>query len=376
MKNAALKIALTCVVAAALSSGCGKTVDISAPDSTSTSASPGGPQSLDCGADRMVSWRFVQPQPNLNTAVDLLFVVDTSTSLSAERSRIASTVPAFINALAPGTDLRVGVMAAHGGASAYSGRLYSAAGSPKVLKLGELSAAQIQSHLSSTLALRLADSDQADGEALLYSLSRGLEADRAAEMRALGFLRDHAALSVVLISDENDICYRPELNGFTAFPDYVRSGGDIEVTAYNRYCSGITPATTLSKLKAFKQGEPVLSAAIAHVDRARVRRVSEDSIGHGLLHLVRGGLDGVEMDISDTSYSSGIAKLGTVVRSSLTLKTVFSLNSADGIRRESVRARVDGRLVEAAFDPSAATVQIRGSDAGQAGSVVDIEACR
>lgn len=362
----------------ALLSGCGKEVSLGSSSTGSSESSDGGPSlsPVSCAPEKTVRWRFVQPQPRVNRSVDLLFVVDTSDSLAAERSRIAATIPAFVQALPASTDYRIGVMLAHGGASPYSGRLYAGAGSPKVLNSRSSSLADIQAKLQATLARRVADVDEADGEMMMYSASRSLDADRLAEAQSLGMFRPNAALSIIFVSDENDICWRPELHGFTSFPDYVPSYQNSEVVAYDRYCAGVEAAGVLSSFRALKGGQPLFFGAITHVNPTSVPRSSEKAIGHGLLELVRASIDGELIDIGESSYSQGLARLGSAISTSLELDTIFKLASAAGIKADTVRAYVDSRLVPAYYRDSASSVQIAAGDAGKAGSIVEITACR
>lgn len=216
---------------------CGKSVELGEVGSFTFTDPP-----LACGAEQTVRWNFEQPQPVYNRSVDLLFVVDSSASLNEERKRLATDLPAFVQALAPEMDYRIAVMLAHGPSSPHSGRLYSPAGVPKVLSSKSLSASQIQSYLSRTLGQSVADVDQANGEMMMDSLMRSLESGRYAELQAQGFYREGAALSIVFVTDENDICYPPELLGYTGFPHYVRSYRNSERVAYDAYCTARTTA--------------------------------------------------------------------------------------------------------------------------------------
>lgn len=362
--------------------GCGKEVEIEGSGSGLTSATPGTPlPSASCEIPK--HWRFTQPDTVENRAVDLLFVVDTSSSLREERARLAATVPAFLEALDARTDYRIGVMLGHGGASAYSGRLYAPAGTPKVLSAAAMSPDAIRAALATTLAQEVADADEANGEMLLYSFNRALQSDRYAEARALGFFRPDAALSVVFISDENDVCFQPQLNGFTAFPDYVPSTRGFETTAFNRYCVDragtplITADRVLSAARARKGENPLSFGAIAHVDPGRVPNAagSEDAIGHGFLELVRGTPAGLMLELADVAYTAGLARLGTIVRTSLNLKSVFALDNTSGVRPESVRVLVDRALVAARYDKATGTVELAPEQAGHAGSTIEVSGC-
>ncbi len=369
-------------IALVLASGCGKDVGIGSV--SNSPANPlGPPNSLSCSESDRVHWQFVQPGPSeVLKSVDLLLVVDTSSSLKTERSRIASQIPAFVSALPADADYRIGVMLAHGGASPYSGRLFSASGVPVVLDSKKQSLDSIRSGLTTTLSKPAADEDEADGEMMLYSLMQGLTGSRLKSSTAQGFFRSDAVWSFVFISDENDICYPPELFGFTTFPDYVPSYRNSERVAYERYCapSGFTGpaavedlASRISELRPDRAGFAL--GAIAHVDPAKMVHESEDSIGHGLIELVQSQRDGVLMDLADSDYSAGLSQLGRVVEKQLHLETVFGLTGPT-FRADTLSVSVDGKIVPFQFQKDRPAVQIGTSEAGGSGSVIQVDACR
>ncbi len=215
----------------------------------------------------------------------------------------------------------------------------------------------------------------------MYSLLRSLQSSRATEIKSQGFYREDAALSVVFISDENDVCYDPQAHGYRTFPDYVASYAGEEKTAFQRYCTNmagigaITPESTLAALRNFKSNQKLSLGAVIHKDPARIVKESEDAIGHGLLELTQLDLDGVAMDIEDSSYSSGLAKLGSVVSTQLTLQTIFPVPHEREIDASTVYATVDRGLVNSQYDPAKELVQIQAKDAGRSGSEVEIAAC-
>jgi hypothetical protein len=330
----------------------------------------------------MLQWDFVQPSETANRSVDLLFVVDTSDSLKEERSRIASTIPSFVNQLSSETDYRIGVMLAHGGDSYYSGRLYSPPGIPQVLNSRTLSTTQIQSYLGSTLSKPVSDVDEANGEMMTYSLLKSLGSDRISTIQNQGFFRQNAALSVVFVSDENDICYVPNQHGYSAFPDFVPSFENTEAAAYKNYCVGkdneelVTPDLVYSQLKAVKGSLPLSLGGITHMDPTQVPTGGEDSIGHGVIELVKSSLNGILMELTQTDYSDGLSKLGSTVTQQLHLLTQFGLTGKPSFFEDTVSVQVDGKSVESEYDSNTHLVSLRASDAGQSGSHVRVTACR
>lgn len=260
--------------------GCGKSVQVD--QNSQVGVNPPGGNTLRpvvaCDASKRVSWRFQQPQPTAKSEVDLLIVADTSASLADKRARVANEISSFVLALPASTDFRVGVIPAHGQSSRYSGKLFAASGSQTVMDSSRQTLDQIKSQLVNTLTHVPADPDDANGEAMMFSLQRSLSPSSLSTIRSQGFYRDNAALTVVFISDENDICYPPQYHGYTTFPDYVPAPTDIELRAYRSNCLNadgsekITPASTLAALAALKPDGNFSLGGIIHVDASRVPR--------------------------------------------------------------------------------------------------------
>jgi hypothetical protein len=393
----AKRMALALAIAAGLLGvSCGKSVNVSASDPikqiNSGDDDGGGPGDghgapLSCAPEQLREWIFKQPEGGSERVVDILFVVDTSPSMDDEACKIAATIPAFISRLAPGTDYRIAVMLAHGNSSPFSGRLYRGfrGNAPTVLRSSQMSVPQIQAALKQRLldANQQIDHDEANGEAGMYSLVHGTSRDYLKKSQALGFFRPGAALSVVFLEDENDLCYRPELNGYSKFPDYVPSRGGLEEQAYDWYCKrpgqgpGSYPSYLYSRLVKLKGGRPVSLGGIVHVNPAKVPKGDkiEDAIGHGIIELTHKSSNGVLIDIADDSYESGLAELGNVVQTTLELATRFNLSGTEELDAGSVRVSVDSRAVASQFDADARAVEIALADAGHGGSTVEVAAC-
>jgi len=365
------KVALTLVTATALAA-CGKSVGIgNISEVNRIGAAP--PSAAQCDPAHLRSWLFSQPVGVETRVQDLLFVVDTSLSMAPKRERIADAIPAFLSHLPPGTDLRVGVMLGHGGASNYSGRLYQADKEPKVLSSKTLSISALQEGLRKKLSSVKADRDEANGEALLYSLMKSFDTKQLRDIKGQDFYRSNAGLSVAFISDENDICV----------PDDGPSSGGIEKIAYDKYCPALgndpmeIPQNIYSQLKSFKNGLPLALAGIVHVDPAQVPKGPsfEDSLGHGYLELLGLTPGGVAIDINQADYSQGLSTLAGTASTQLTLLTDFQLDGAESLQASSVSVTVDGKRVPATFDLDTRKVQIEEAQAGHAQSAIVVSAC-
>jgi hypothetical protein len=386
---------LILVTSFVLAIGCGKKVELDdlpnskgGSDETTSkddSTDPNHPSASSCGVDQMLHWSFLQPNETVNRSIDLLLVVDSSDSLMNERIRISSTLPSFINQLSLDVDYRIGVMLAHGGSSYYSGKLYSPSGVPKVLNSKTMSVVQVQNYLEKTLRRPLADVDEANGEMMMFSLLKSLESTQVSAIQSQGFYRSNAALAVVFVSDENDICYPPDMYGYKNFPDFVPSYGNTETTAYKKYCINknnellITPEKTYTKLKELKGTQPLAVGAVTHIDPSQVppaQNGSEDSIGHGILELVKNSINGILMELAMTDYSDGMRKIGDMVTHQLHLLTQFELGGSVPFNEKTIAVQIDGKQVKWEYGSTTRLVTIKASDAGKSGSLVYVTACK
>jgi len=349
-----LKLSLLACGLTSLAS-CGKTIaplDRSAQEAAPLPAAPA------CAAAQVRQWHYVQPDATVSHAVDLLFVVDTSASLNERRRSLSMAIPEFLSRLPAQTDTRIGVMLAHGPASQWSARLFAPAGTPAVIDVSAVGTTEAARLLELNLGHPVADVDEADGEMMMLSLTRSLETTRFAEIQAQGFYRPNAALSVVFVTDENDICYDPRQHGFTTFPDFKPSGDGSEDVAFARYCTGVSPAATLAALHSVPANVPV---------------ASEEAIGHGILELLATDPDGITLDLAD-DFQVGLTRLASVVSTQLDLLTSFGLPDPHPLVPGSISVKVDGHAVAGAITRGH-RVQIPVQDAGAARSLVDITAC-
>jgi hypothetical protein len=368
-----VKVALSglLIFSASILSSCGKQVESFG--KLKLVESPKGPRCSDNSG--RLTWQFRQPVPNYNKAVDLLFVTDTSLSLVPERGRLIRSIPHFLKGLPADADPRIAVMLGHGGKSKWSGRLFSRGSSPKVINPKAMSERDTEEALEHALACPPLELASTNGEALLLSLKKSLSDKRFSEIRGQGFFRDGAALSVVFVSDENDVCYDPREHGFTGFPDFKSSLFGLEDYAKRKYCGSLTPESLMSDLQATFPGRKISMGAIVHSDPAYVSHWGEDSIGHGFLELISKLPDSIPMDIRSGDFDQGLSRLASVSTIQLALMTSFSIKSDATLDPNSILVWVDGVAVPATFDADTQTVRIDGKDAGIALSQVDISAC-
>lgn len=169
----------------------------------------------------------------ITNKLDVLFMVDTSASLYAEYQSIASNIASFVNALPRETDFRFAMMIGHGPEAQVDGQNWygkfwaygqsdqTVINAGRLLEEdGGLSVEGVASWLwqkfkgGPTRDRIPHDRTSAQGEALLSNLNEFLRNPEKFNQNAqnqvaesLVFPRRDAALAVIIISDENDVCY-------------------------------------------------------------------------------------------------------------------------------------------------------------------------
>ncbi|MEW6057374.1 MAG: fibronectin type III domain-containing protein [Bdellovibrionota bacterium] len=331
----------------------------SGPEQIDVDAPPVGPQCF--------NERFVQPEGEITRKLDLLFVTDTSGSLDIERAAIADGIDGFVQALPTNVDYQVAVMLGHGSRSNHSGKLWKHGNNPYVLKSSEMSLSTIRGHLRNNLT-RVSDDVHSDGgEEMLYSFKRGIvEHGSLTSSRAHGFFRQDAALAVVFITDENDICaVYPQ--GVTP----VRDPEGNEVTAKARDCGTVTKEGVLAAVRNLQGDRPYLIGAIAYNNLNNIPRSGENEYAYGILDLVELS-HGISVDMATGHYVQGLAQIGSLATIRLQLLSDFTLARPE-IDVSTLTVQVDG--TDSPFDYDAERNEVHLFEPGRALSVVDINYC-
>lgn len=166
------------------------------------------------------------------TKLDVIFVVDASASLrgginkgtGGELGQLARDVVFYADKLDPAIDLNIGMILGHGPASTrYHGQLFRAdSNDPAVIKMSDLkkncrgSSEELkrcaQNKIGKLLERKILgmpiDTSDAQGEALNLSLYNSIMNPRnKAAIVNEGLFRPDAKLQVIMISDEQDVCY-------------------------------------------------------------------------------------------------------------------------------------------------------------------------
>ena len=311
-----------------------------------------------------------QPKEQITKKVDILLVADTSGSLHQERASVAKGIDDFIEGLGPDVDFQVGVMLAHG-ESQYAGALFQAFYEPAVLDSKKLSRDQIRNHLNLKLTNVKPERVTDGGEAGLYSLHKALTSPlHKAQIQSQGFLRWDAALAVVFISDENDICAKYP-SGITPVPD----GDSLEAPAFQKFCKNkVNQFVVYEQLKRAVGEQPLVISSIIYTDPNQVPRGTENEVGYGFLEITKLN-NGKLIDIGNDDIGLGLKSLGELTQSRLKLITEFQLPSSNPILEPTIRVTVDDIPVRFQFVASTRSVLIDKVDAGRADSRIQINYC-
>ena len=302
---------------------------------------------------------FLQPEENCPLKLDLLFVVDSSNSylLHEARHAIGEGIDGFLHQLEPHTDFRVAVMLGHGSKSAHTGRLWRAGTHPRVLRSDSMSNSTIREHLIANLEAPDQDPFSDGGQEGLYSFSRALDKDHLRQNREHGFFREDAALVVVFVSNENDICaqYPP---GVTPVPN----PNGVEAMAKARDCGRITPASVLARVKRLQGPRPFLVSGIVYNNLATYPHEGENEYGYGYLDLIALA-NGTSIDMADAAIERGLGTLGGVAATKIRLMTDFPLVRHHA-NASTIRVLVDDLPAEFTYD--AEVNQVHVAQPGQA----------
>lgn len=324
---------------------------------------------------------FEQRMAPITHKLDILFVVDTSNSLDDERAAIANNMHRFTSEVAriservgydKQIDFQMGVLLAHGPRSslvtAFNERVHgnlfvhpSESNSSQKVLTSSQGIADIQKTLLDRFngagnIKSVRDTSMAQGEAGLLSLQTFVEAKLSEKSNE--FPRSDAALMIVFIADENDICYDYKFHN----EEFARQGitrvdtpqvhstnkTDLdgilrdkpEADAFVQDCgsgSKADPAVIARRLKQLKNHSdevhdnlPIVATGVLYrtkgeQQQAQAKKESfwgDNEMGHGYLNLIN-EMNGVATSLLTDDFGVQLANLGKT--------TLFRLNYVDQI---------------------------------------------
>ncbi len=311
--------------------------------------------------------------------VDILFMMDRSGSMQDDWERVANNVQNLVKELPSDSDIRYAVIL--GDVGAWKGKIYSPDKIPKVLNNQTQTVQEISNNLHKIFVEGMKISDAGTGEANFKSLYSAVTTNAVANQK-LGFFRPDAALSIIFMSDEQEIGFPFPSNAELAAQGLpVRCDATVEnsikLEHYDK--QGINLDVTFNAVKALKGDMPLKTHAFINLTKEDLyKRNSKndkclfDSLGYGYFEIVN-KTKGVLFSIQENK-ADGLSRCGKVIRDSLSLQHEFALSKpAAKVDPATIIAAVDAANVSHEYRLASNSVYLE--NAGQAGSRVEIRHC-
>jgi len=329
---------------------------------------------LSCTVDK-----FAQATEDQNKVkkLDLLFVMDHSGSMADDWARVASNVQNLVKELPADVDINYAVLLAN--ASAQKGKLFSAKNVPVVLNNKTMKVADIANNLQKTFSAGMnTPDDNGSGEASFLSLYHAVSTN-VKDNQKLGFFRADAALSVLFMSDEQEIGFPFPSPQAPGLPNRCDAAYEDNVRKLQYTNKGINLDVTFNALKALKGDMPLMTHAFVNITKEDLftRNSSKasclyDSLGYGYFEMVektKGVLFSIQAD-----KAAGMKRCGEVIRERLALQHDFKLSkAADKVDPATIVAAVDAVKVAHEYKVNENSVYL--VNAGAAGSKIEIQHC-
>lgn len=298
-------------------------------------------------------------------ALDILFVVDTSDSLDVILLQIAQQVGKFIENLPPQNDYNIAVMLAHSPDSPWGSKLFVMDSKDvAVLKSRDMkSINQVRDQLVRKISAVKLFRDKTDGQGELGMLGLQDSLTEAKNLKAIkdaGFFRDDAGLTVIFISDEQDVCFDYSLHP-NIKPKYTPNIGRnnevkrdwFEYESFNKYCKYsdgapiVTSDTLIAALSRVKQDKPVILTGIIFLSEQAIHNKNfqdlyrlEHEVGYGYKEVIEKAR-GQAVELGDHNFGVQMAKLGLFSNIRLSFVNKFEITQSPGrVKKSSIEVRL------------------------------------
>ena len=307
--------------------------------------------------------------------LDIIFVLDTSASMRDEHQSVAREITKFISELSADVSYRIGIILAHGPrtkANVKVGSLYSEDQKNLVISSAEIgktvSKDQVAAKVSEILTARLAklpiDRSEAQGEAGMLNLYTAFsDSVKRNELKRAGLLGDKAALLVVTVADENDICFDYEetsrrlgkevIGTYATKLDRVREQNAFQAQDTCRSVANGQRLTAEDVVQAVHQARgslPVIFTGIHYLEDQVPERTDEFSkdneAGRGYLDVIEIG-KGIAVDLASENFASALTKIGNFSNFHMKYENTFFIPGKVDVKR---------------FDSNSVSVRIRSGD--------------
>jgi alpha-tubulin suppressor-like RCC1 family protein len=281
--------------------------------------------------------------------LDIIVVPDTSGSINNERSNIAKGFTSFINSLPAEIDFRIGVVLAHGPGSSHSGALFKKGSEDLVLDSQLIDTATIISGLDSKMKYPATQGSTDGGEMGVYSLTKAIT-DNLETIKGQGLFREDAALAIVFVADEQDICAEFPV-GVIPVPDPQGK----EISAYANHCVDENdeliyyPEQLLTDLENMQGDRPLVIGGVIYNNPLTVPFNGENEVGYGYKEIIEMA-NGISIDLASGDYGTGLTNLGKLARVSVKPESDFKINT-DKVDSSTIEILVNNVPALYSFDP-------------------------
>ncbi len=271
--------------------------------------------------------QYATPEEFITRKLDIAIVIDTSSSIKEERAAIAEGFDFLLTQLPAEVDYRVAVILGHGDNTSQSGKLYRKGSEPRVLSSATLTTAEIKNHLKTKMQNPQGDNETDGGELGLYSFLKATNEENIILNRQEDFFREDAALTVIFVADEQDICAEYP-TGVTPVPD--PQGG--EDRSHDKYCIDeqgnkiITAQMVVDRITEIQDGSPQVVGGVLYKDNKTMPVNGENEIGYGYIDAVNIA-GGITVDMANGDYANGLANLGRLATVSIKPANDFNLKT-------------------------------------------------
>lgn len=316
--------------------------------------------------------QYSVPTELITRKLDIAIVIDTSGSISDERASIAQGFDYFISQLPEEVDYRIAVILGHGDNTGRSGGLYQKGSEPRVLSSDLHTVEEIKTHLVTKMNNPHTDGETDGGELGLYSFLKATEGDQLVTNQAYDFFRPDAALTVVFVADEQDICAEYPV-GVTPVVD-PQGGEDRSLAKYCKDDDGnfiITPQMVVDRVKDIQDDSPYIIGGVLYKSNQTMPMNGENEIGYGYIDAINLS-GGITVDMANGDYSDGLANIGRLATVSIQPANDFNLNSTK-VDPSTIEALVDN--ISVAFTYNNELNQVNLTNPRDAFSVAKIKYC-
>jgi hypothetical protein len=196
-----------------------------------------------------------------------------------------------------------------------------------------------------------------------------LRSENYALAESQGFFRKDAALGIVFVADENDLCaVYPEGLKPVYDPDRVEPIAALRECVWNG--QRLTEKTVYEKLAWVYSDRPFWVSGFIYNNPNTFPKRGENELGYGYLELIARAR-GRSIDLATCNFAHSLRELGSWAQEVWEYPSRFPLPSSGSIDPDLIQVTVDGVRVKHEYDPDLLLVEIGQEDAVGLRTVVE-----